>query len=71
MSLKFNGGDGAGICDECLIMLWSGVKPYHRKLVPYNHYCNGSMYCKKCDPYLKKGLARDVVDRYDGASETS
>ena len=51
MGLKFNNGNGAGICDKCGTMLWVGFLPDVQKLTPFNYYTEGEMHCKECDPY--------------------
>lgn len=64
MGLKFNNGNGAGLCDECSKMLWVGHVPKHTPLAPFNFYKTGEMYCRKHDPYLKAGLRKEVEAKY-------
>lgn len=66
MGLKYNNGNGAGICDECGVMLWSGFVPNQYDITPFNFYKNGEMYCKKHDPYLRAGISKEVEAKYDG-----
>lgn len=65
MGLKFNNGHGAGTCDKCGTMLWSGFRPNHYNITPYNYYKNKEMFCKECDPYLKDGISKEVIERSD------
>lgn len=67
MGFKYNSGNGAGTCDKCQIMLWTGFMPnVTSRLVPFNFYTNGEMYCRKCDPYLAAGVSRSIEVKYDG-----
>lgn len=59
MSRKYNNGQGAGICDECGLMLWTGFIPDHTPIAPYNRYGDGKEWCKDCDLYQLEGY--DVV----------
>ena len=60
---KFNSAEGAGICDVCSSMLWTGHHPNVHKLIPYNYYNNEEMFCTKCDPYLAMGVSKEVISR--------
>jgi RNase P subunit RPR2 len=67
MGFKYNCGNGSGICDKCSVVLWTGFYPnVTSQITPYNFYKNGEMYCKKCNPYLKAGISKNVEKTYGG-----
>jgi hypothetical protein len=66
MGLKYNCGNGAGVCDECGVMLWTGFYPnLTSQITPYTFYKNGEMHCKKCDPCLKTDETKEVEKAYE------
>ena len=68
MGLKYNSGNGAGTCDKCGTMLWTGFVPnVTSRITPFNFYKNGEMFCRSCDPYLAAGVSKEVVMKYDGS----